>query len=1143
MLNIFYGRQSIDRDRFIFDNVKPQTILLVPDQFSLQAEKDAFAYLKTDALMDIEVLSFSRLCDRVVGETGGRRLPMIDKQGRHMMLTKIMNDSADELEIYGRYSSSSSFLEMANNMISELKQCSISADELEDISGQGSGQGSKLLSKKLQEIAFIYKGYEKAIEGHYIDTEDLASLFVRNIKDSQTVIDSVFWVYGFDVFSPKNLDALEMLIRYSAGVNVVLCYDEGRSDSALFTAVGETMNRLIKAGENVNVRAGVSRIPAAYEKGRTGELAHIEKAIYSMPPEKYSAGKETGAAEDQKSENQEAEDQEAEKSASEKRSGEDSPVQLVRASSIYAEAETAAAHVMHLVRDRGFAYRDIILICNDKGVRAESYKQAFARYGIKIFADEKRSIMTSPAATYVLSLMRIIAEGYKWEDVIKLLKTSLAGMERSEIEELEIYAGDFRINGAQWKRPFCKMADRYSEEELDHLEQLRQRAIGPVLEFHEKYKAERTVAGKVMVLYTHLSENKIPEKLEEMAKMQDERGELEKAAETMQVWNRLVGIFDQLVEILGDERISAESFFDLLESGIAAVEIGVLPPAMDGLMMGTMQRTRSGRVKSVMILGANDGLLPMDMGSAGLLSEKERSSLMDLSDKHLLKTDELRAAEERLAIYRNLSAPECELYISCAESSGSGESSRPSLIFERIRKMFPDIKVSGDIFAGSDPWKRIGSKKSTMIHLAQEMKAAESMDDVWQGVLGWYEKNMPDELERINKGLKYDGRIDAVEGEYVRRLYDRRLWDKNAAGGTMDMEHEIRLSPTRLESFAGCPFAHFRRYGLRARERRVYEVGGIEMGDVHHRCLESFSRKMNDGARGALTDPDSPWMNITEDECKSMVSDIMNGIADDYKDGLLHESKADEYRLARMKKVCEESAWMLTGQMRKGAVEGMLCEVQFGSGRRFAPVTVETDNGTVLIEGKIDRLDILPRNMAKVIDYKSGNMKFEENEVRAGWQIQLMLYMRAARENGYEPVGSFYYILKDPVVDKAELSKGIEKALSNQFRLEGVVKAEEQVLDSIDNGMGRYSDVFVAGKSMKKPEEFEELTEIVDEKINDMCARLMAGDIEIKPKRSYKGTSFNAQRSSVSKSACVYCPYSGICKFDTRFEGCSYEYI
>ena len=233
MLNIFYGRQSIDRDRFIFDNVKPQTILLVPDQFSLQAEKDAFAYLKTDALMDIEVLSFSRLCDIVVGETGGRRLPMIDKQGRHMMLTKIMNDSADELEIYGRYSSSSSFLEMANNMISELKQCSISADELEDISGQGSGQGSKLLSKKLQEIAYIYKGYEKAIEGHYIDTEDLASLFVRNIKDSQTVRDSVFWVYGFDVFSPKNLDALEMLIRYSAGVNVVLCYDEGCSDSAL----------------------------------------------------------------------------------------------------------------------------------------------------------------------------------------------------------------------------------------------------------------------------------------------------------------------------------------------------------------------------------------------------------------------------------------------------------------------------------------------------------------------------------------------------------------------------------------------------------------------------------------------------------------------------------------------------------------------------------------------------------------------------------------------------------------------------------------------------------------------------------------------------------------------------------------------
>lgn len=1165
MLNIYYGRESMDRDLFIFDNIETSantssetstntssetsakantadsTVLIVPDQFSLQAERDAFHYLNTQALMDIEVLSFSRLSDRVIHETGGRKLPMIDKQGRHMLLTKVMKDSADDLEVYARYQTSSRFLEMANNMISELKQCGISPGELSDINESLDGKG--LLSRKLKEISQIYRGYEKAIEGHYIDTEDLASLFVGNIKDSKTVKNSVFWIYGFDVFSPKNLDAIEMLIKYSKGVSVVLTADGEGRDKTLFKAVNETMDRLIKAGENVNVRAVIQKIPGTYSLNKAGELAHIERNLYAMPPEEYSADHSSPA--DHPSQDKD--------SGPGKPSGPGEPsgqVRLIKATSVYAEAETAAAHVMKLVREEGYRYRDIVVICNDKGPRAASYKQAFERYGIKVFADEKRSISHAPAATYVLALMQVIAEGYKGEDVIRMLKTGLSDLERNDIEELENYVRVYRINGAQWKKAFYKGSEEIKENDLKKMEELRLEVISPVLEFNEKYKAERTVAGKVVTLYDYLEQQGIPEKLKKLAERQDEAGELEKAAETVQVYSKLIGIMDQMVEIIGEEGISAESFHDLLKSGIEAVEIGVLPPALDGLMMGTMQRTRSGRVKAVIVLGANEGLLPMEAAGRGLLSEKERETLMEVSAKHLLKTDELRAAEESLAIYRNFSRPECQLYVSCSDTADDGQSSRPSMLFERLRKMFPSISVEKDIFASRETWDLIGSPESTVIHMTQAIKESskerkklsskesskESSDEsIWGGVYRWYQKNMPQQINMINKGLSYDGQVDKIEGEFVRGLY-------------LNGRDEMKLSSTRLEKFSGCPFAHFLQYGLKVREQRIYEVGGIEMGDIHHRCLDSFSRKLNAETAGDITGSDSPWMNITEEECKTAVGEIMENIADAYKDGMMHESPAEEYRLKRMKRVCEESAWMAVCHVRKGAFEDMMCEAEFGQGRKLDPIRIETKGGEVMIEGKIDRMDIMHDGKVKIIDYKSGADEFNEDEARAGWQIQLMMYMRAAQENGYEPVGSFYYKLQDPVVSKKKLSDDIEKDLCKKFKMEGVLLGEADVLDSIDKdrsnkskGKGS-SEVYVGGKNLKTRDEFDELLNSVSEKVDEMCTRLMEGDISIKPKRSNTKMQYGA-KGTTNKTACTYCPYHSICKFDPQLPGCSYEYV
>ncbi len=1087
MLNIYYGRESLNKDKFIFDNIEKGTILLVPDQYSLQAEKDAFFYLDTESLMDIEVLSFSRLRDRVIAETGGRTLPMIDKQGRHMLLTKIMNRCAGDLEVYGKYRRSSDFLDMANNMISELKQCGIGPEEIDGLLSDM--EGSSLLKTKLAEIGKIYAEYEKTVEGHYTDTEDLAGLFTEKIKDSKSACEATYWIYGFDVFSPKNLDAISQLVRHSRGVNVVLTYDEGGRDESLFKVTGETISRLEKAGEDVNIRAIIKPIPESYREERPEPLAHVEREIFSLPYETCPGSH-------------------------------DDRIRIVRAKDTYAEAETAALTVAKLVREEGLRYRDILLICNDSESRAPEIRQVFERYGIDIFTDEKRGITHSPAATFVLSLMNIISDGYRADDVITLLRSGLGDAEPGEVDRLENYALGYRIRGAGWKNPFTKGAADLGAEELEELEAVREKVMTPILAFHEKYKEEKTVSGKVRVLYGFLEDMDVPGKLETLATRLDEEGDLAAAGETSQVWNKIVEVLGQLNEILGDEGVNAGDFADMIRTGLESVEIGILPQAADGLIMGTMQRTRTGRVKVLMILGANEGVFPLGIKSSGLLSDNERSRLMELSERRLLKTDELRMAEENMAIYHGLSKPEDMLYISCAEGSASGDASRPSLIYDRIKKMFPEVRESVDVIKSGRAEDVIGPGPGTLSHMAGALSRDE---EIWKDTYAWYRENMPEELDVLKRGYLFNGRLAKADKEVATQLYRRD-------------DGSITLSPTRLETYGGCPFAHFLNYGLKAKERKEYQITMLEIGTVFHECMDRLSKELGGGgAAGELTGEDSAWMTISREECVSRVNEIVDEIAAGFKDGLLRDSKTEEYRLSRMRKVCEESAMMVVDHVRAGKIVSMMSEVNFGKNGPFPPIAIDTDGGPVTIEGKIDRIDLLPEGYAKIIDYKSGVRKWDEKEVLSGWKLQLMLYMRAAKQRGLIPAGTFYFHLSDPVAD---YDKGVEKELKGAFRMEGIMIKDQQIVSEIDDELdiskNKASHILPPKSHMMEEEDFNEFMDEVDSKVDAMCGEILEGNIEIKPKTKGAGR---------KDSQCRYCKFYSVCKFDSKIDGFRYEWV
>lgn len=1101
MLHIYHGRENINKDNFIFDQIKGKTLLLVPDQFTLQAERDAFFYLQAKGLMDIEVVSISRLGLKVLNEVGGERTTLIDKYGRHMLLTKILTEKNEELGVYRGLERKQSFIEMVNNFISELKQYGATPQELGQIADRLGD--NTYLKKKLDDIEKIYQSYEEHIKGKYLDTEDYVSLYADKIEKSKMVRGASIWIYGFDSFTPKNIEVIGQLIRTAPEVNLVLTYGEDSRDSEIFGLTGSIMNRFGRLSEEGGIPWEKTQIPDTYKfTDKVPAIRALEQEIYAIP---VNACKEA------------------------------SGVTLLRAANFYSEAESAAAEVLSLVRDQGMAYKDIILICNDLDNRGSIIKRVFSQYGMDLFLDKKRSILHNPASVFLLSLLSISASGYRTEDVFRLLKTGLTAMEWGRIEELELYARKYRIRGTLWKKPFVRGISEYTPQELEAINRSRRQVVELVERFMEEFKKGKTVREKVLILYQYLSETcKLPQRLKAMIQEQEEKEFLDAAGETAQVWNLIMDVLDQFVEIVGDETILAESFGDILKAGLESIEVGLLPPGADGLILGTMQRTRSSHVKAMLVLGANEGILPASAPSDSILSEDEKRFLAE-QDIEICKVDEIRLQEEKLAIYKNLSRPTEKLWVSYSASDSEGKEIKPSSIFNKLRTIYPSLEIEQDIADRDDSLELVQAPKAAMEHMAAALRQAingEAFDPGWKAAMEWYkEKNV---LNKLEEGLFFTNKQRELSRNFVEELYKR-----------FDQE-EMTVSPSRLEQYSRCPFAHFIGYGLRPDEQRIYEVGGREIGDLYHTCLMEMSRWLTaDGV--PVNDPESPWMTVSKDACQDKIEEILKGEADRYREGLLASGKEETYRTERLKEICNEMSWILIDHVRRGSIRSIAFEETFGKGRTLEPVKVETDQGAVCIEGKIDRVDVLEDGRVKIIDYKTGQEKFNIQEARKGFRLQLMLYLKAAQEEKREPAGVFYFLISEPSVSAdsirpEELGSKVKEETKKACRMDGIMVDDPSVIGSIVGELSGYSDIApvketkngITGTGQDKlldEEAFHLLQEEVDAKVEEICGRLLSGDIQIKPKKSGM------------LSACTYCQYKGICQFDLAFEGCKYEIV
>ncbi len=1132
MLNIFYGRENLDKEKFIYDNIGGRALLVVPDQFTLEAERELIAHSGAKALMDVEVLSLSRLGYRLLEELGGSKRTFIDKYGRHMILSSIAAEEREKLQVFKGLEEKNSFIELVNNFISEMKQFNCGADELAEIAR--SVPDGSYTQRKLEDLYLLYSEYEAAIRGKYTDSEDYIDLFLGKISRSELVAGNHIWIYGFDSFAPKALSVIGELMQYAADVNLVLTYDDKREarDADLFALAETVIRNFENLAERRSIEVRKRAIPKTYTAERADKIQFIEQELYALPARKYARGGQSTNP--------------AEGGASEAAAAGTDSLTLVAAANLYNEAESAACYVLELVRDFGYRFSDIKVICNDQETRGPILKRVFKEYGIDLVSDTSKDILQSSIVQYITALMDVVVEKYRTDLMIKMLKSGFGDLTNDEITDLENYAIKYKIRGTMWKRPFVRGESEYGVEALVRMNAVREKALAFMPDLEAIFEAE-TCGEFISGMYGFLYEKvKLPEKIADLTVLQTEQGRPDLAEETAQIWGKIIGIFDQMSEIMGEQKFRAAAFRDLFEVGISQVEIGILPPTKDGLMMGTMQRTRTGEMKALVVVGANEGVLPNEKPGSGLFGSDEKN-LFKENGIELCKVDDVRFLEERMGIYRNLSKPRERLWISYSLSDAEGGPARPSGVFTKLTGLFGDTPVARDALNRQSDAELVGAGPAGLRHLTEALQAAcegRPLAPHWHEALTWFKQNKPEALEPIRAGIAFTNKQEDLGREMTAALYMGNI--ESTREEALEPSPELSLSPSRLERYARCPFSHFVQYGLKPEERRIFEIAPREIGDIYHECLMEMSRHLT--ARGiAITDPASPWMTISREECRTFVEDVIAKKSGTYREGILKAGNEEKYRGRRITDICEKVCWAVIEQVRAGEILRSSFEAPFGRGRRIPPIPVNLGEGrTAYIEGKIDRVDYLPGERVKIIDYKTGNENFSVAEAEAGYRLQLMLYLEASLERRMKPAGVFYFKISEPMVDASGAAIGPEEIsdkIQKSFKLNGVIVDDPNVIRNVAGDFSGISDVvpirinkegLISGTgkdNLFTDEEFESLREKVREKVTDICKSLAGGGIEIHPMKT------------AATSACAYCRYKGICRFDTIFEGCSYNII
>jgi ATP-dependent helicase/nuclease subunit B len=1116
-LQFIYGRAGSGKTFHCLNEIKlklgednsRKLVLLVPEQYTFQAERDLINVLAKGGILKTEVLSFRRMAYRVLNEVGGITYPHIHPAGKCMILYRILDKMKDEFAIFHKSANCQGFVNTISNLITELKRYNIHPDSFDYILKEL--DEDNYLRQKLCEIKLIYSEFENILSTRYRDTDDELTL-LSNKLDSTSMYDaSEIWIDGFSGFTPQEFEVIAKLMQKADKLSITICTDvlddEGSKDlSDVFSSAKNSYRKFMTIAQNNSVQVhppvGLNGVkPPRFKESE--EMISLEANYYSYPYKSY-----------QKS---------------------TTDIELFESVNIYSEIEECARDIIRQCRDNGLRYKDITVVTRNLAGYENLIEVIFGEYEIPYFIDSKTEILNHPLVRLVLSMLDVFIENWSYETVFRYLKSGLTGIEETQIDIIENYVLACGIRGSRWTgdvdwmiSPELITDDKQStsnDQLLLQINSTRREICEPLMRFRGKTKGRKKASDFCACLYDFLLEIGVQSRIEEYIQHFTQVGKLRLASEYEQVWNILMDVFDQVVEVMGDETFGLERFTNIIKIGLEEYKISSIPVSLDQVLVGSVEHSKSHEIDALYILGTNDGIFPSTGMSEGILSDADRLSL-GRNGVELASDTKTQVFDEQYLIYRALTTPKKFLRLSWPIADHEGKTMRPSSIISRMKKLFPQITEKSNLQKPIKDNEHISMISAPIPAFNQLVSALRQKNDgtdiseIWIDIFSWFSKQTDwnDRCEMMRNALRYKNIALPIDRQKIQELYGSNAYS----------------SVSRIEKYTSCPFAYYVQYGLGAKERKIYQLSPPDVGTFMHAVIERFSKM--------LEEQDISWRVFEKSWCEEQVSIIVDSLIESMKNTILGGSKRFKALTSRLKRVVTRSVWLIAEHIRRSSFDPIGYEVDFGEGGSFPPIVIELDSGEkITLVGRIDRVDALKTDEGtylRIVDYKSGNKDFKLSDVFYGLQMQLITYLDALWENSDKqdenkvyPAGMLYFKIDDPIIKGSSMNttEEIEMAIMKKLKMRGLLLADVQLIKHMDNTIegnsmivpARINKGDVLGKSsVASLDQFTMLRTYVKKLLKDMCTEIFKGNVAIKP---YKKKKLNS---------CQYCSYSSVCQFD-----------
>ena len=1118
-LQLILGGSGSGKTTYLYDEVirlsmehpQEQYFLIVPEQFTMQTQKDIVTRHPNHGTMNIDIVSFARLAYRIFEELAVEQLSVLDDMGKSMVLRKVAAAQKRQLVLFGGQLSKPGFVGQLKSMLSEFYQYGITPEALREMAPSAR---SPLLRQKLEDLALVEQSFQEYIEGHYITTEQVLDVLCRLIPESGLIRNSVIALDGYTGFTPVQYRLTELFLVYAKQVYVTVTADEAAGIYGkmgiqnLFYMSRQMAVRLSEIAEKNQVKKLPDIILGEQKNrrfARRPELAWLEQNLFRYGTETTYTGEATDS------------------------------IVFFQASNPSGEVSHIVHEIQRLVQEGKARYREIAVITGDLPGYGKEITHQFTQNQIPHFMDDKKNVLDNCLVELIRASLEAVRQDFSYESVMRYLRTGLVSQERTMVDRLENYILAMGIRGGKrfretWERTYRGAGDLNVTE----VNAFKDRVLAPLFAMQERFRqADLTIAGMTEAVLTLLADCRAEEQLESYQEYFTKIGEHRLAKEYGQVYGLVTELLKRLSDLLGEERVSRKEYLEILDAGFAELKVGVIPAVADRVVVGDITRTRLAHIRVLFFAGVNDGIVPARKERGSLLSDRDRDFLGE-HHLELAPTAREESFQQRFYLYLMMTKPSKQLILSWCRTGADGKSRRPSFLIGELRAMFPDAvltdqetQMDSEIYSVAEAKQRLSTKLGQYRdgQLEQDEEKAQFLE-----LYRWFVSSK-DNQKTLRRFM--DAAFFVYEQQGISHAVAKALYGEILSG-----------SVTRLEQYAACAYSHFLRYGLELLERKRFELASSDIGTLFHESIDLCFRRVKE--------KQYDWHTMTNETRDMLVEECVAAVTENYGNTILGSSARNRYLAQRVGQITKRTVWALQQQIKKGDFIPTGFEVSFSAADNLSAMKIALSESEALhLRGRIDRMDVCEdggKVYVKIIDYKSGSTSFDLLALYYGLQLQLVVYMDAVTEMAQHhypdkeivPAGILYYNIADPLAEKKGQPdpEKIDAEILKKLRMNGLVNSELEVVRHLDRTIEKESDVIPvvlkdgevqAGRSsVANRERFARLSQFVHRKLKEAGQKILDGEIGVAP---YK----NGQRT-----ACDYCPYHAVCGFDRKTSG--YEF-